>query len=310
MLIGIDVGGTNLVAAKVKDSGEILEKISIPVNRSASAEQLCETLIGLARQAAKEDVIDAVGIGFPGLVDNESGIVLQTPNMPFSNTPFRELFQKQWNVPVYMGNDANCAAIGEYWAGAAKGRDTAMMITLGTGIGGGLVIGGKLYAGFAGGGMEVGHMVIDPNGPTCGCGRKGCFEQFASATALIREAKTQMQKNQDSLLWEACCERIENLQGVHVFRAAGEGDPTAQKVLDTYINYLAMGLANLINILQPEVICLGGGISNAQDDLFLTPLREQVKKYVFDKNADLCLERAKLGNDAGLVGAAMLCKSV
>ena len=310
MLIGIDVGGTNLVAAKVKDSGEILEKISIPVNRSASAEQLCETLIGLARQAAKEDVIDAVGIGFPGLVDNESGIVLQTPNMPFSNTPFRKLFQEQWNVPVYMGNDANCAAIGEYWAGAAKGRDTAMMITLGTGIGGGLVIGGKLYAGFVGGGMEVGHMVIDPNGPTCGCGRKGCFEQFASATALIREAKTQMQKNQDSLLWEACCERIENLQGVHVFRAAGEGDPTAQKVLDTYINYLAMGLANLINILQPEVICLGGGISNAQDDLFLTPLREQVKKYVFDKNADLCLERAKLGNDAGLVGAAMLCKSV
>ena len=310
MLIGIDVGGTNLVAAKVNDSGEILEKISIPVNRSASAEQLCETLIGLARQAAKEDVIDAVGIGFPGLVDNESGIVLQTPNMPFSNTPFRKLFQEQWNVPVYMGNDANCAAIGEYWAGAAKGRDTAMMITLGTGIGGGLVIGGKLYAGFAGGGMEVGHMVIDPNGPTCGCGRKGCFEQFASATALIREAKTQMQKNQDSLLWEACCERIENLQGVHVFRAAGEGDPTAQKVLDTYINYLAMGLANLINILQPEVICLGGGISNAQDDLFLTPLREQVKKYVFDKNADLCLERAKLGNDAGLVGAAMLCKSV
>lgn len=310
MLIGIDVGGTNLVAAKVKDSGEILEKISIPVNRSASAEQLCETLIGLARQAAKEDVIDAVGIGFPGLVDNESGIVLQTPNMPFSNTPFRKLFQEQWNVPVYMGNDANCAAIGEYWAGAAKGRETAMMITLGTGIGGGLVIGGKLYAGFAGGGMEVGHMVIDPNGPTCGCGRKGCFEQFASATALIREAKTQMQKNQDSLLWEACCERIENLQGVHVFRAAGEGDPTAQKVLDTYINYLAMGLANLINILQPEVICLGGGISNAQDDLFLTPLREQVKKYVFDKNADLCLERAKLGNDAGLVGAAMLCKSV
>lgn len=115
MLIGIDVGGTNLVAAKVKDSGEILEKISIPVNRSASAEQLCADLVCLAQQVAKEDETDAVGIGFPGLVDNQSGIVVQTPNMPFSNTPFRELFQKQWNVPVYMGNDANCAAIGEYW---------------------------------------------------------------------------------------------------------------------------------------------------------------------------------------------------
>lgn len=119
-----------------------------------------------------------MGIGFPGLVDKQSGIVVQTPNIPFSNTPFRELFQKQWNVPVYMGNDANCAAIGEYWAGAAKGRETAMMITLGTGIGGGLVIGGKLYAGFAGGGMEVGHMVINPNGPTCGCGRKAALSSL------------------------------------------------------------------------------------------------------------------------------------
>ena len=310
MLIGIDVGGTNLVATKVNDSGEILEKISIPVNRSASAEQLCADLVGIARQAAKNDEIEAVGIGFPGLVDNDSGIVLQTPNIPFSNTPFRKLFQKQWNIPIYMGNDANCAAIGEYWAGVAKGRETAMMITLGTGIGGGLVINGKLFAGFAGGGMEVGHMVIDPNGPTCGCGRKGCFEQFASATALIREAKAQMLQNKDSLLWDACNHNIESLQGVHVFRAAGEGDPTAQKVLHTYIDYLAMGLANLINILQPEVICLGGGISNAQDDLFLIPLREQVKKYVFDKNAALCLGRATLGNDAGLVGAAMLCRSV
>lgn len=310
MLIGIDVGGTNLAAARVNSSGEILEKTSIPVNRFASAEQLCETLIGLAQQVAKEDEIEAVGIGFPGLVDNETGIVLQTPNMPFSNTPFRKIFQEQWNVPVYMGNDANCAAIGEYWAGAAKDRDSVMMITLGTGIGGGLVISGKLYAGFGGGSMEVGHMVIDPNGPTCGCGRKGCFEQFASATALIRKAKKQMLNNKDSLLWEACCGRIENLQGVHVFLAAGEGDLTSQMVLDTYIDYLAIGLANLINVLQPEMICLGGGISNAQDELFLYPLREQVKKYVFDKNVALCLERAKLGNDAGLVGAAMLCKSV
>ena len=209
-----------------------------------------------------------------------------------------------------MGNDANCAAIGEYWAGAAKGRETAMMITLGTGIGGGLVIGGKLYAGFAGGGMEVGHMVIDPNGPTCGCGRKGCFEQFASATALIRSAKEQMREVPKSLLWDECYGQVELLQGVHVFRAAKNGDSTALKVLDTYINYLAMGLANLINILQPEVICLGGGISNAQDELFLNPLREQTKKYVFDKAAALCLERATLGNDAGLVGAAMLCRSL
>ena len=185
-----------------------------------------------------------------------------------------------------------------------------MMIPFGTGIGGGLVIGGKLYAGFAGGGMEVGYMVIDPNGPTCGCGRKDCFEQFASATALIRSAKEQMREVPKSLLWDECYGQVELLQGLHVFRAAKNGDSTALKVLDTCINYLAMGLANLINILQPEVICLGGGISNAQDELFLNPLREQTKKYVFDKAAALCLERATLGNDAGLVGAAMLCRSL
>lgn len=310
MLIGIDVGGTNLVAAKVNENGEILNKISIPVNRTASAEVLCATLIDLAQQVANGEEIEAVGIGFPGLVDNDSGTILQTPNMPFRNTPFRAIFQKKWNVPVYIGNDANCAAIGEYWAGAAKDRETAMMITLGTGIGGGLAIGGKLYAGFAGGGMEVGHMVIDPAGPTCGCGRKGCFEQFASATALIRDAKEQMKNNKASQLWNVCHEKMEDLQGIHVFQAAAAGDFTAQQVLDTYIDHLAIGLANLINVLQPEVICLGGGISNAQDDQFLDPLRVQVQKYVFDKNASLSLERAKLGNDAGLVGAAMLCKSV
>ena len=310
MLIGIDVGGTNLVAAKVSDSGKILDKASIPVNRFASAEELCADIVRLARTVAKEDRIEAVGIGFPGLVDNNLGVVIQTPNMPFCNTPFRELFQKEWNIPVFMGNDANCAAIGEYWAGAAKDRHIAVMITLGTGIGGGLIVNGKLFAGSFNGGMEVGHMVIDPTGPICGCGRKGCFEQYASATALIRIAKEQMIGCKNSLLWHYCDGNIEGVQGITVFQAAQDGDPTAHKVLDVYIDYLAIGLANLINILQPEVICLGGGISNAQDDLFLIPLQERVKKYVFDKNAPLCIERATLGNDAGLVGAAMLCKSV
>lgn len=310
MLIGIDVGGTNLVASKINDEGKILSKISVPVNRAASAEELCADIVSLARSASQNDLIEAVGIGFPGLVDNKTGVVIQTPNMPFHNSAFRELFQKEWNVPLYMGNDANCAAIGEYWAGAAKGCDIAVMITLGTGIGGGLMLNGKLFTGFANGGMEVGHVVIDPDGPTCGCGRKGCFEQYASATALIRSAKEAMLSSPDSLMWKACSGNVDTLQGIHVFKAAGEGDVAAQKVLNRYIDYLAIGLANLINILQPEIICLGGGISNAQDTLLLNPLREQVKKYVFDKNAPLSLVKANLGNDAGLIGAAMLCKSV
>ena len=141
MLIGIDIGGTNLVAAKVSEDGTVLRKTSIPVDRSLTAEELCGQIVALARKAADGDpTITAVGIGFPGLVDQNTGMVVQTPNMPFRNTKFRELFQKQWNIPVYLGNDANCAAIGEYWAGAAKGCDPAMIITLGTGVGGGIIV--------------------------------------------------------------------------------------------------------------------------------------------------------------------------
>ena len=310
MLVGIDVGGTNLVAAKVSNTGEILNKVSSPVNRAASAEELCKEIVRLAQDAAQGDTIESVGIGFPGLVDNNTGVVIQTPNMPFCNTPFRSLFQKEWNVPVCMGNDANCAAIGEYWAGAAKDSKIALMVTLGTGIGGGFMVDGKLYTGFSNGGMEVGHMVIDPSGPTCGCGRKGCFEQYASATALVRLAKEQMWNNYSTRLWHYCDNDAEKVDGITVFQAVQAGDPIARQVLNTYIDNLAIGLANLVNILQPEVICLGGGISNASDELLLIPLRTRVMQYILDKNAPLRLERAFLGNDAGLVGAAMLCRSV
>ena len=163
----------------------------------------------LAQQAAEvggfaADQIKAVGLGLPGLVDNKTGYVIQTPNMPFDNTPIREMFQAEWDVPVYLGNDANCAAIGEYWAGAAKDCDPAVVVTLGTGIGGGLVVGGKLYTGFAQSGLEVGHMIIRPNGVLCGCGNRGCWEQYGSATALIRIAQEAMERDPGSVMWELC----------------------------------------------------------------------------------------------------------
>lgn len=311
MLIGIDIGGTNLVAAKVNDDGQIIQKISTSVDRSISADGLCSKIISMAQHVAGNDqAIDAVGIGFPGLVDNHAGVVIQTPNMPFANAPFRQLFQEAWNIPVFMGNDANCAAIGEYWAGAAKGCDTAMVITLGTGVGGGLINHGKLFSGFANGAMEVGHMVINPGGPLCGCGSKGCFEQYASATALIRNAREQMATDNESLLWSLCQGESNQIDGRMVFQAVKMGDTTAQRVLDEYTTNLALGLANLINILQPEITCLGGGISSAEDEFLFDPVRRKVRQYMFDKNAPVRIERALLGNDAGLIGAAMLCKTV
>ena len=313
--IGIDVGGTNLVSGLVNENGHILDKVSHPVNKDMTAEELCSELARLARKVCEMgdvpyDQIKAVGVGLPGLVDNKHGVVLQTPNMPFRNTPFRELFQKVWEVPVYLGNDANCAAIGEYWAGAAKDCDPAVVVTLGTGIGGGLVAGGKLFTGIGDSGMEVGHMVIHPNGVLCSCGNRGCWEQYGSATALIRLTRQEMERSRDSVLWELCEGDRAKVQGRTAFQAARLGDPAAKRVLNLYLQGLSIGIINLINVLQPEIICLGGGISNAEDDLLLDPLRELVRQGTFDKKTKIRLEKASLGNDAGVVGAALLCNMV
>ena len=312
MYIGIDIGGTNLVAGLTNGKGQIIDKLSRPVDKEWSAEEVCRQIALLAKQAAEiggfgPEKITAVGVGLPGVVDNASGMVFQTPNMPFSHTPFRKLFQEVWNVPVYLGNDANCAAIGEYWAGSAKGCDPVVVITLGTGIGGGLVVGGKLYTGFANSGMEVGHMCIHPNGVLCKCGHRGCWEQYGSATALIRITQEEMERNPKSALWEYAEGDRFKVSGRTAFQAARVEDESAKKVLYRYLQGLSLGLINIVNILQPEIICLGGGISNAEDDLLLDPLRELVKAGCFDRITPPRLEKASLGNDAGVIGAAMLC---
>lgn len=313
--VGVDVGGTNLVSGLVEESGRILQKVSRPVDKTMGAEELCAEIARLARQVCGESGVEysqikAVGVGIPGQVDNEKGEVVQTPNMPFENTPFRALFRREWDIPVFLGNDANCAAIGEYWAGAAKGCDPAAVVTLGTGIGGGLVAGGKLFTGFANSGMEVGHMIVHPNGERCGCGSRGCWEQYGSATALIRLTRQEMEHSRGSVLWELCQGDLAKVNGRTVFDGALRGDAAAKRVLDAYLQGLSVGLVNLINVLQPEVICLGGGISNAEEELLLNPLRELVSRGVFDKKNPTRLERASLGNDAGVVGAALLCKMV
>ena len=313
MYIGIDVGGTNLVAGLVDREGDIRHKAACPVDRSWPAEELVRRLAQLSVQAAQEggvplDELEGVGAGIPGLVDDRAGVVVKTPNMPFRNTPFRDLFQQELDLPVYLGNDADCAAAGEYWAGAAKGCDPVVMITLGTGIGTGLVRGGKLYTGLGGAGMEAGHLVTHPEGLPCGCGGLGCWEQYGSATALIRMTRSAMEGAPESLLWEICGGSLERVEGRTAFQAARGGDPTALKVLEGYRKELSYGLISLSNILFPEVICLGGGVSNADPDLLLDPLRELVHRGCFDKERLPKLVRASLGNDAGVVGAAMLCR--
>lgn len=313
--IGVDVGGTNLVAGLADETGSLLNKASTPVDKRLTAEGLCLAIVRLSREVCRAkgleySQIQAVGVGIPGLVDNKRGEVVQTTNMPFDHTPFRALFQKEWDVPVHLGNDANCAAIGEYWAGAAKGASPAVMVTLGTGIGGGLVVDGKLLTGIANSGMEVGHLITHPGGRDCPCGSMGCWEQYGSATALIRMTRQAMEENKSSVLWRLCQGDLDKVQGRTPFQGAEMGDETSKRVLEQYRQELAVGLITLVNVLQPEVICLGGGVSNASDELLLDPLRALVAKGSYDKSMPTKLVRASLGNDAGVVGAAMLCKSV
>ena len=313
--IGVDVGGTNLVAGLVDENGVILDKVSRPLDRTMNDRELCAELADLSLTICtvcgkKPAEIQAVGVGIPGLVDNERGEVVKTTNMAFGHTPFRALFREKWDIPVYLGNDANCAAIGEYFSGAARGCDPAVIVTLGTGVGGGLVCNGKLLTGFAGSAMEVGHMIVHPGGEKCPCGNAGCWEQYGSASALIRMTREEMQRNPGSLLWQLCGGDTARVEGRTAFDAAGQGDEGAKRVLNEYLEGLSLGLINLVNIIQPQVICLGGGVSNAPEELLLEPLRKLVLAGTYDKNNPTKLVRASLGNDAGVVGAAKLCRMV
>lgn len=316
MYIGIDVGGTNLVAAAVNHEHQIVARAKRKAADSATVEMLCDDLVELAKEAAcnaglSQRDVEYVGIGLPGAVDRKQGVVLYTPNAPFRNTPIRDWFHKTWDVPVFVGNDANCASLGEYYAGAARGKHSAVVVTLGTGVGIGAVVEGQSFLGFNGHGMEGGHMVIVTDGAPCNCGRRGCWEQYASATALKRLTRDIMMENPNSVMWDLCGGSADKVGGRTAFQAARSGDAAGKQVVNTYLKYLATGLTNLVNIFQPEILCMGGGVSNEADDLFLDPLREMVAKERYNARKDApqtLLVKCQLGNDAGVIGAALLGK--
>lgn len=315
MYIGIDVGGTNLVAAVVNEHNQIVARAKRKTADSSTAEMLCEDLVLLAQEAAQTaglrmNEIRDIGIGFPGSVDRKRGIVRYTPNAPFLDTDVREYFHRTWNVPVYVGNDANCASLGECYAGAARGKHSAVVVTLGTGVGIGAVVEGQSFLGFNGNGMEGGHMVIVVDGTPCNCGRRGCWEQYASATALKRLTREEMMRDPASSMWELCEGSVQKVGGRTAFQAARRGDAAGKRVVGLYLKYLAAGLTNLVNIFQPEILCMGGGVSNESDDLFLDPLRDLVAGERYNsrqKDApQTLLVKCQLGNDAGVIGAALL----
>ena len=313
--IGIDLGGTNIVAGLVDENYRILNKVSRKTNRPHPAEEIAADMAACALDAIKEggltkDQIEWIGIGTPGIANSATGIIEYSNNLDFHNVPMVKWISEQTGLPAFVENDANAAAYGEYVAGAAKGATNAICITLGTGVGGGIVIDGKIYAGSNFAGAEIGHTVLNLDGPQCTCGRKGCFEVYSSATGLIRMTDEAIAAHPDSEMAKMAAEQGK-VSARTAFDCMRRGDKAAKDVVDFYIRALAAGITNTINIFQPDVLCIGGGVCNEGDALLL-PVKELVAQEVYTKNSEKNTEIviAQLGNDAGIIGAAFLGKAI
>lgn len=312
--IGIDLGGTNIVAGVVDENYKIIAKADCKTAVPRPEEEICDSMVAVTMQAlakAEASLSDVkwVGIGVPGAVDPETGIIEYSANLGFDNWNIVEMMEERLGTKVLIENDANAAAYGEYIAGAAKGSKNAVAITLGTGVGGGIIIDGKIYSGSNKAGAELGHMVIVHNGRHCNCGRNGCWEAYASATGLINLTKEAIAEENPlhSLMLKSIDGDLNKVNGITAFNAMREGDEVGKAVVDEYIGYLACGITNVINIFQPDVLCIGGGISKEGDNL-LVPLKKIVEEERYTKHnakqTEICV--AKLGNDAGVIGAAFL----
>ncbi len=311
-VLGIDLGGTNIKAGVVDENFQIIGRAKAKTGIPRPAEEIMDAMDQCARQAAADagvswEKISRVGIGVPGTIDEKAGVVEYANNLPFQNIPMREYLQKKLHKQIDITNDANAAALGEVLAGAAKGALNAVAVTLGTGVGGGIVLNGRLYTGLHYGGGELGHMGIQLGGRLCTCGRRGCLEAYTSATGLIRSTKEMMQAHPQSLMWKLAEQNGGKVSGRTAFLAAGQNDAAGQAVVDAYIEQLGYGIASIINILAPEILVIGGGVSHEGENL-LRPLVECVRPqlYVRTPKNQTRIVLATLGNDAGLIGAAFL----
>lgn len=309
--VGIDLGGTNIAAGVVDETYRVLAKASIPTRVPRPAEEICVDIVAAARKALQEAGVPEqevawYGVGSPGVANPATGEVEYANNLDFHHVPVCAMINRLTGKPVYLDNDANAAAYGELLAGAGKGIQSCIAVTLGTGVGSGIILDGKIFSGsnFAGG--ELGHTVLVWGGEACTCGRLGCWEAYASATALIRQTRRAMEQHPDSAMWRLAG-GLEKVDGRTAFDAMREGDSAGKAVVDTYIGYVASGVTNIVNIFQPEVVCIGGGISKEGETL-LAPLRKIVERERYSryskKQTKICA--AQLGNDAGIIGAAFL----
>lgn len=305
--IGIDLGGTNIAVGVVDDHHRIVAEASLPAGAHRPAEQVVADMCRAVELALdKADLTPAdcasIGVGTPGTCDPERGVVVRAYNLNWFDVPVCAMLTAHFGLPARLSNDANCAALAETVAGAAVGCRNMMLITLGTGVGGGIIVDGRIVSGLGGAGGEPGHSLLVLDGEPCTCGRRGCWEVYASATALIRQGREAAAAHPTSLL-----NRYPELTGRDVFDAADAGDEAAQAVLERYYVYVAAGITDLVNILSPEMVLIGGGISR-QGERLLRPIRRYVAANCFGgaKRLQPVIQAAQLGNEAGIIGAAAL----
>lgn len=308
--LGIDLGGTNIAVGLIDEMGAILCKHSRPTGVGRGAEpiiadmklaciELCE------KYGCAPSEVASIGIGLPGSINKKERRLIFGTNLGFHNTSFAHSFEPEFPCPVYVDNDANCAALGECVAGAGKGCKDVIMITLGTGIGGGIILDGKIVTGFNDAAGELGHMIIRVGGEPCNCGRRGCWETYASASAIVRKVKAAMQLHPESQL-NAVAQEQGKIGAYNLFLARDRGDAVAQEIFDEYVADLACGIGNLISIFQPEKLIVGGGVIG-QGDKLLNPVRD----IAYNSGMTVAgpkteIVAATTGNDAGIIGAAML----
>ncbi len=303
--IGIDLGGTFIKGALVDETGEILYKEEIPTIAMRGAPDILDRIYRLVlRLTSPEGMaprkIEGVGIGIPGFIDDKTGTAIEVVNLGWRNVAIRGPLRAKLDKPVYLENDANVAALGEAWIGAGRNRDTAICITLGTGVGGGIILNGKILRGVTVMAGEIGHMVLEPDGALCNCGHRGCLETVSSATGVVRLAKEALQAGIKSSM------DPEDLTSADVFAALEQGDEVAKHIILHATDTLGRALGILANVINPEVMVIGGGMAKAGDALFV-PLREAFERYALQRAAKACdIVPAILGNDAGVVGAANL----
>lgn len=313
LYIGIDLGGTNIAAGLVDEDGQILHKCSIPTGVERGAEaivndmaRLCLRLIDETHHTVAD--IKAIGVGVPGICHPTNGVVEFCTNLFWHKVPLREIMNRTIDLPVYIGNDATVAGLAESVAGISKGVENSVFITLGTGVGGGIVINHKVYSGTHGIGSELGHMIIVTDGEPCTCGSRGCWERYASATALRRMGVEAAAAHPESILNASCGGDLNKLTARGIVDSAKKGDSAAMEVFNKYVHYIAVGIVTIINAFDPEVIAIGGGVS-AAGEFLLDAIRKDVSTMIFCKEVDCArIELAILGNDAGIIGAAMLGK--